>query len=573
MTTASPFVGFSPASHWVPANVDASKWSVLEPYYRDLQERAIESASDLEELIMDRSELDAAVAEHVANLYIGTTRDTTDTTREQAYLTFVREVTPKTKLAGATLDRRIAESPFASELASHFGVYLRGLRREVELFREANIALQVESAELEQKVSQVMGAWSVQFDGREQTLQQMARYQESLDRELRERSWRSVSDRRLQDRDTLDQSYDGLIALRQRMAANAGFDNFRDYQHQAMQRFDYGVEDCMRFHESVERHVVPLRRELDAQRARHLGVDSLRPWDLQVDVEGREPLVPFRDAADLVERSVRACQRLDPELGEILSSLDDGHCLDLDSRMGKAPGGYQYQRQRTRRPFIFMNAAQQQRDLVTMVHEAGHAFHSQLARQEPLLAYRDSPTEFAEVASMSMELLVFPYLDEFYGPEEANRHRRGQLERIVDILPWVAAIDSFQHWIYTHPGHTAAARTRAWLDIDRRFGSAVDWHGVIAARETQWQRQGHLYGSPFYYIEYGIAQLGALQLWANARQDERAALEAYKSALSLGGSRPLPELFAAAGIHFSLSPETIGRLMKVVRDELDSLPA
>ncbi|MDA0802959.1 MAG: M3 family oligoendopeptidase [Planctomycetota bacterium] len=573
MTTASPFVGFSPASDWVPAHLDASRWTNLEPLFNDLRGRVIDSAATLERLIMDRSELDAAVAEHLANLYIATTRDTGDTARKDAYLGFVREVLPHAKRAGAELDRLIAESAFAAELPGHFEVYLRSMRREIELYREANIALQTEAAEADQKVNQVMGAWSVTFDGREHTLQHMAKYQESTDRDIRERAWRAVSKRRIQDRATLDSSYDALIGLRQRMAHNAGYENFRDFQHQNMQRFDYSVDDCLEFHDAIATHVVPLRRELDAQRSNLLKLDALRPWDLQVDVCGRDALVPFSDGQDLVERSVRACQRLDPELGEILAGLNDGHCLDLDSRKGKAPGGYQYQRQRTRRPFIFMNASSQQRDLTTMVHEAGHAFHSQLSRQEPLLAYRESPIEFAEVASMSMELLVLPYLDEFYSEDHANRHRRGQLERIIDVLPWVAAIDCFQHWIYTHEGHTTASRTRAWLDIDRRFGSAVDWSDCTEARDTQWQRQGHLYGSPFYYIEYGIAQLGALQLWAIAQQDERAAIDPYKAALSLGGSRPLPELFAAAGIEFSFSAAMIGRLMSVVREELASLPA
>lgn len=575
MTTAPsacPFVGFTPSSQFVAASTNGAVWSDLEPLYEGLRTRLIDSAAALETLILDRSELDATFAEAQANLYIATTRSTTDAAAQSAYLAFMESIDPKVKRVGSQLDQRIVNSPFVTLLPARYSTYLRALRREIELFRDSNIPLQTEAAKTTQRCSQIMGAMSVQFDGREQTLQQMAKYQESTDRTMREAAWKCTATRRLRDRDAIDTIYDELIALRHQMSINAGFTNYRDYQHAAMHRFDYSPSDCIAFHDAVATTCVPLKRELESRRAKRLDVSPLCPWDLKVDLLGRGALAPFENARELVERSIRLFHKMDPELGEILESLDDGECLDLESRMGKAPGGYQYQRQRTRRPFIFMNAAGQQRDLVTLVHEAGHAFHSQLSRQEPLLAYRESPIEFAEVASMSMELLSLPYLEEFYTEVDSARHRRVLLEGIVELLPWVATIDAFQHWIYTNPTHSRAERTRYWLELDRRFGSAVDWSALPDARASLWQRQGHLFSSPFYYIEYGIAQLGALQVWATSRTDERGAIESYKSALALGGSRPLPELFAAAGVKFDFSANTIGRLMNVVRAELDVLP-
>jgi oligoendopeptidase F len=357
------------------------------------------------------------------------------------------------------------------------------------------------------------------------------------------------------------------------LALNAGFENFRDFQHRRMHRYDYEPADCERFHEAVEKHCVPVMRTSHAERRETLGLDALRPWDLGVDVHGRDPLRPFAGGDDLVERTSRLYHRMDERLGAMFDELRTGDCLDLETRKGKAPGGYQYQRERTRKPFIFMNASGVQRDLVTMVHEAGHAFHSMVCREEPILTYRSAPMEFCEVASMSQELLCFPYLDEFYGPDEADRARRDQLEGLAKTLPWIATIDAFQHWIYTNPDHDRDARRAKWVELEARFGGDVDWSGLEDVRASLWQRQLHLFGVPFYYIEYGIAQLGALQVWCNSLADEKGAIERYLDGLRLGGSRPLPTLFETAGAAFDFGPETVGPLMERVAGELAGMPA
>ncbi len=576
MTSSTlPFGSVSASSRpFVPATIDATRWEELEPLYRALLTRPLKCHNCLENLMLDRSELDAAAGEAEANLYINMTRRTDSEEAQAAFTRFVEEVEPKLRLAASELDRRIVSSPFAEDLDQHrYGVLLRRLRVDVELFREENVALFTETTKLDQEYSRINGAMTVEFDGRTQTMPQMARYLEEPDRGLRERAWRAVNERRLADADRIDAIYDELIRIRHQIARNAGFENFRDYQHRRLHRFDYTPADCATFHASVEASCVPAMRELHRERAAAMGLPTLRPWDLAVDPKGRPPLRPFATAEQLVERSSAIFHRMDPQLGKLFDTLRHGDCLDLESRTGKAPGGYQYQRQRSRQPFIFMNAAGLHRDVITMVHEAGHAFHSLLSKDDPIVDYRSSPIEFAEVASTSMELLTMPYLDAFYGIDDANRARRERLEKFPTIMPWTAQIDAFQHWAYTHPTHTRAERAAAWNDLNRRFGPAVDWSGLEHIAERSWHRQLHLFGIPFYYIEYGIAEVGAMQVWMRSRTSERDAIDGYRRGLALGGTRPLPELFEAAGCRFDFGPSVIGSLMRETTAALAALPA
>ncbi len=571
MSTATPAA--PTAFRFIPATLDATQWSQLEPLYQKLLDRTLKCENCLQGLILDRSELDAAAAEAEANLYIAMTCHTDDADIKARFLKFVEEVDPNLKRVGFDLDRKIVESPHASALdQARYGTLLRSLKQEVKLFRAENVPLQTEVTKLDQQYSEINGAMTVQFDGTERTLPQMARFLEETDRARREASWRVVAERRLQDVTRIDAIYDEMLQLRAKMAANAGYPNFRDFQHDRLQRFDYTPAHCAAFHEAVEKTCVPLARRMHERRAKALGLTALRPWDLKVDVKGRSPLRPFEGADQMVERTSKVYHRMDSELAQMFDSMRGGGCLDLDSRKGKAPGGYQYQRQLSRVPFIFMNAAGMHRDLTTMVHEAGHAFHSLLSKNDPILAYRGSPMEFAEVASMSQELLTLPYLEEFFSTADAERARRELLEGVISMLPWIAQIDAFQHWVYLNPGHSSAERTKAWLDLDARFGGALDWSGIEGSRAHMWQRQLHLFGMPFYYIEYGIAQLGALQLWLASKKSEKDALAAYKRALTLGGSKPLPELFAAAGLRFDFGPATVQSLMDAVGAELDRLP-
>lgn len=575
-----------PASS-IPATLDARRWDALEPLFRELLDRPVRTGAEFERWLLDRSELEAACSEAQADLYITMTCSTEDQDAQAAYATHMRTIVPKIKPLTFELDRRMVR--LADELKARsprLEVLLRDARADVELFREENVPLETELSDLSQKYEQVMGAMTVTFDGREQTLSQMAVYQERTDRAVREAAWRGVVERRLADKAAIDAIFDQMVERRHRLAINAGFSNFVGFSFKAKHRFDYTPADCFAFHDACEKLIVPIIRRQELKRRQTLKLDTLRPWDLSVDVRGRAPLKPFTDGRELMDKSVRAFEALDPRLGAMLRSLGrgdeargsrDGSNLDLDSRKGKAPGGYQYMRDRSKRPFIFMNAASTSKDVTVMLHEAGHAFHSILCNDEPLLAYRHAPIEFCEVASMSMELLTLPHVSGpggFYPtPEDYARAARAQIERSIFLLPWVATIDAFQHWIYTNPTHTQDERRRFWIALDERFGSSCSWQGLEEARASTWHRQPHLFSVPFYYIEYAIAQLGALQLWLHSLEHgPTSAIDLYIKSLSLGGSRPLPELFHAAGLRFDFSAETVQRLADRVERELDRLP-
>ncbi len=566
-----------PITTFVPADLDGSRWSNLEPLYTDLKEREVDSPEAFQTWLLDRSELDATASESRANLYISMTCHTDDESISERWTEYLDDVPPKLKPVVFALDQKQAalfeQYPLDAET---FAVLRRNTAREVEMFRDENVPLETELAKLDQKYDKICGEMTVEFEGETRTIPQMGRFMQDDDRERREAAWRAVADRRLRDRDAIEDIFDRMIELRQHVAANAGYDNYRDYAHDRKLRFDYSPADCEAFHDAIEKHVVPFLRRLDERRRANLDVDALRPWDLLVDEKGRGPLHPFESGQELIEKSRAVFDEIDPQLAGFFKELGDnmGDSLDLDSRKGKAFGGYQYMRDRSRRPFIFMNAAGLHRDVETMVHEAGHAFHSRLCSDEPLLPLRDYPIEIAEVASMSMELLSMPYWNHYYpNAEEADRARRTQLEGSVKTLAWIATIDAYQHWLYTNKGHDREQRKQAWLDISRRFGHDVSWDGLEEAEAYQWQRQGHLFGVPFYYIEYGIAQLGALGIWLHSlERGEGEAIALYKRAMSLGNKKPLPELFHAADLPFDFGDATVERLVKAVEGELTKLP-
>lgn len=572
---------FVPLSKMVPPGLDAARWPGLEPLYRELVDRSLASAGDLEALIRDRSDLDAAAAEAGSMLYINMTCHTDNAAHNKAYLDHIQTVQPNLKDVGFELDKKITGSSFVSELdPARYHVYLRNMRTGVELFRPENVAIETQIAELDQEYSQICGVMTVQFQGQERTIPQMSPFQESTDRATREEAWRLVAQRRFQDKDRIGDIFDQMVKLRHQIALNAGFANFRDFMFQAKRRFEYSPADCDQFALGVEQTCVAAMRSLHVERIRLLGVTKLRPWDLHVDVKGRSALKPFSTADEMVQRTSRLFHRMEPSLGQMFDTLRSGGCLDLESRKGKAPGGYQANRDWIRKPFIFMNAAGIQRDVETIIHEAGHAFHALLSRHDPLLAYRaDIPLEFAEVASMGMELTAHPFLDEFYPAEtavsngEASRAQRVHLESITGLMPVVAGVDQFQQWIYTHPNHTRAEREAYWVKLNDRFGGLTDWTGMEDLLAVSWHRILHLFGVPFYFIEYGIAQLGAVQLWLNYKNDPKKAIASYISALKQGGSRPIPELFTAAGLRFDMGPAIIARLWSAIEGELKKLPA
>ena len=556
---------------FLPPSLDLGDWSQLEPQFERLEQagRACESAADLARWITDWGELSAALDEESSRRYIAMSCHTDNSDAETAYLHFIEHIDPQTKPRQFELAKLYVEHPCRNALPQErYEVFDRDMALQVELFRQENVPLEKAEAKLGQQYQKRMGAMTVTFRGEEKTLAQMGRFLEEPDRELREEAWRLSAQRRLLEKDELNCQFDELLELRAQIAQNAGFANYRDYAFRSLGRFDYEPADCEAFHSAVEEDVMPLVRRLHEQRREQMGLEQLRPWDLSVDPENRPPLRPFADTDQLVASTSRILSRLDHALEKDFSLLSSNHLLDLDNRRGKAPGGYQTTLSEARLPFIFMNAVGMQRDVETLLHEAGHAFHSLAAREEDIYHYQHAPIEFCEVASMTMELLGGEFLDEFYANGEAARARRTHLEGVVGTLAWVARIDAFQHWLYTHPAHTREQRRDAWLAVANRFGGDTDWSGCEDVRIHLWHRQLHIFLYPFYYIEYGIAQLGALRVWLNSKANKAQALSQYKQALSLGGSRPLPELFENAGCPFDFSSRSVKPLMELVEQEL-----
>jgi oligoendopeptidase F len=559
---------------FVPQNLDLGDWPQVAPLFDQLEKRATaaKSAAELEKWLLDWSELCATLDEEASRRYIAMTCHTDHPEAEKAYLHFVEHVEPHLKPRQFALEKIYVAHPQREKLPKQrFEVFDRDLKNHVELFRPENVALETEEAKLSQQYQKLIGAQTVNFRGEEKTLVQMGRYLEEPDRALRQEAWELVAKRRLQDVDKCEEFFEELIKLRTQIAKNAGFENYRDFAFRQKCRFDYTPENCFQFHDAVEKEIMPAVREIQNERKRQLKLEKLRPWDLAVDPQNRAPLKPFGEVGEMVSRTQKIFNHLDAGLAADFRQLQDLKLLDLDNRKGKAPGGYQSTLNEARVPFIFMNAIGLQRDVETLLHEAGHAFHAQATRDEDLYAYRGAPIEFCEVASMAMELLGNEFLEEFYPAAEANRARKTHLEGIIGFFPWMAVVDAFQHWIYTHAGHTRAERKAAYLQLMDRFGGDVDFSGYEEMRAHSWHRQLHIFIHPFYYVEYGIAQLGALQVWANSKADKVKALNDYKKSLALGGSRPLPELFAAAGCKFQFDAATIKPLIQLANSELKKL--
>lgn len=552
-------------------------WDSLSTAFEQLYAYEFTNEKDFQAWLIALSDLESFISEDLAWRYIKMTCNTEDKDLENDYLDFVSNIQPHIAPWEDKLNKKLAASPFLTELSkdSAYAIYFKRINKDIELFREENIPVQVRLQTNAQKFGSINAAMTVEIDGKELTLQQASVYLKSLDRAKREEAFSKIQARRAQDRTDLDQLLDELIKDRDLLAKNAGFKSFRDYMHVALGRFDYSVEDCYAFHEAVEKVVVPLNKMLMEKRKNALKLEQLRPWDLDVDPENNPALHPFSNGIDLASKTIKAFDRLDPLFAEVISTMEKKSQLDLDSRKGKAPGGYNYPLAVTGYPFIFMNAASAQRDLETMVHEGGHAIHSVLTKDLTLQAFKDCPSEVAELASMSMELISMEVWDEFYqDAKDWNRAKREQLIGVIQTLPWIATVDAFQHWLYTNVNHTRDERKAAWLEISARFGTGmVDWSGFEDAQAHGWQKQLHIYEVPFYYIEYGFAQLGAIATWKYRLENPVKNLEPYKTALSLGYTRSIPEIYAAAGAKFDFSQAYVTELFDFVQGELNKLEA
>nr|WP_294895174.1 M3 family oligoendopeptidase [uncultured Pedobacter sp.] len=552
-------------------NID---WETLEPILNELLNRKITSVVELEKWLKDKSEVEAALEEDFAWRYIKMSCDTANEDLVKSFQYFAMEIEPKIAPIANELNKKLMASEYVKELdQDKYFVYLRAIKKSLELFREKNIPLQTELQVEQQKYQGITGAMSVTLNGKEYTLEQAANFLKDLNREVRQEAWESITERRLQDKDALNDLFNKLKTLRHQVAVNADFDNFRDYMFAALGRFDYTAQDCFDFHNAIEKEVVPLLSAQAEERKSLLQLTELKPWDTEVDTSGKEPLKPFNNGEELIEKSTKCFSKLDAYLGSRLEIMKANGLFDVESRKGKAPGGYNYPLAETGAPFIFMNSANSFRDLTTMVHEGGHAVHTFLTADLELNDFKHCPSEVAELASMSMELISMDHWDEFFkDPEELKRAKRYQLRDVLKTLPWVAIVDAFQHWIYTNQEHTTEERTKAWTKIFNRFGANfVDWTDHQEALENLWQKQLHIFEVPFYYIEYAIAQLGAIAVWKNYKENPEKGLANYIAALKLGYTKNIKEIYKTAGIEFNFSAVYIKELMDFVKTELKKL--
>ena len=560
----------------LPESPEAFKdatWQDVAPYYDDLESRPL-SPEDAEEWLGEWSRFESLLSEAAALASFAYTCDTADETREKAHLRFSSQISPRAQERRTRLQARLVELGY---VRPGLEMVVQRFQNQLTLFSEANVPLFGEQARITAQWSKAMGALSVEWDGQRKTPAQLLPYLEDPDRTVRERAFRLRAKPYLEQREALASMFDQLYDLRQQTARNAGLANYRDYAHREKNRFDYTPDDCLRFHAAVEEAVTPAMQRLLARRKRQMGLRELRPWDLLVDPENRDALKPFADIGTFIAHADEVFGRVDPDFQGYFRRMVEAGLLDLENRPGKAPGAYSQSLNFRRMPLIFQNAVGVDDDVRTLHHESGHAFHSFEAARLPILFQRHPGSEMAEVASMSMELLAAPFLERaeggYYSQVDAVRSRTDLLQRIIQFFPHCASVDAHQHWMYTHAeGRDAAARDAKWLELRRRFeGDAVDWTGLDRERIARWYQQPHFFSSPFYYIEYGIAQLGALQVWRNSLRDHAEAVRSYKGALALGATRPLPELFQAAGARLVFDARGMRELIEVVEEELARL--
>jgi len=560
--------------NYLPEDFVPASWQSIEPYYQQLLEREITSVTELQKWLVDWSELDAAFNEHARWIYVRNTIDTTDEKAKAEQHDLYRNIVPRLSSCENQLKKKFVTNPYIDQLEPDtFFTTIRKMKREIALFCEKNIPLQSELSIKQSRYDEIAGAQSIQYKGAELTFQQAHVYLSGTDRVAREEVFNKIEAKRFEDQEKLDELLTDLIQLRHQIALNAGYKNYMEYRFDELGRFDYTPEDCLKFHAVVEETVMPLVNAIYDARKKDMGMDALKPWDIEVDTSGKPALKPFNSTAELVEKTIACFNRLDPYFGERISIMDTMKYLDLDSRMRKSPGGYNMPMPEIGVPFIFMNSANSEHDLITIVHEGGHAVHTFLTHDLALNSFKEITSEIAEVASMGMELLSMEYWDIFYTqPDDLKRARKNHLEYILSILTRTCLGDSFQFWLYANPIHTVEERRNKWAELQDKFTpKAIDWTGHEMLYKIGYQRILHFYEVPFYYIEYAFAQLGALAIWRNFKQDPAKAIHDYKEALSLGFTKPIPVFYETAGAKFNFTRPYIAGLISFLETELQRL--
>ncbi len=559
---------------FVAPDLDILSWESIEPYFKNLEEREFTSVQKVEEWLKDRSEIESVLEEEMAWRYIKMNCNTANQQLSNHFTDFVTNIEPQASTYSNRLDKKLLASPFLNQLDSKtYFVMVRALQKRESLFREANVQIFAELQNLEQEYGRISSNMTVEVVGKTKTLQQAAVYLKSNNRNERKQVYLQIQERRAADKDELNQLLSTLIQKRSQAAANAGFANYRDYKHEDLGRFDYSKQDCFDFHKSIAETVPAVLADLHKQRKQALQLDSLMPWDLEVDTENKPPLKPFSNTEELIQKSLACFKEIRPKYADYIKTMVNEGYMDLDSRIGKAPGGFNYPLYESNLPFIFMNSAGTLRDVETMVHECGHAIHSCLSVGLPLVEFKSLPSEVAELASMSMELISMEHWHHFFdSEEELKRAKRSQLEGVISVLPWVAIVDKFQHWLYENPTHSVAEREQAWTEITNIFDTGMVSHqGLEHFAKSSWQKQLHIFEVPFYYIEYGIAQLGAIAMWRQYLQNPEQTLNNYEAFMKLGYTVTIPEIYKTAGIEFNFSKRYVTELIDFVKEQLNKL--
>ncbi|MCG8696735.1 MAG: M3 family oligoendopeptidase [Bacteroidales bacterium] len=558
---------------FIDQNLQFEDWQSILPYFEKLEQTELNGFDDVKDWLEKRSELTAVIEEEKAWRYIGYSCYTNKQENLEAFDFFTQKIEPEIVKYNNILDKKLVEAVEGTSLPPEYEIFIRGIRKNLEIYRQENVCLLARIEVEEQKYSAVTGAMSINYKGQELTLPQTDTLLKSTSRKVRKEVFDLVQQRRGAAYDELNLLYSDLVRYRDLVAKNAGFDNYRDFRFAQLNRFDYTYEDCYVLHEAVKECVLPIKDKYCKKRKEVLGVERLYPYDMSVDIENREPLKPFETVDELVEKSINCLNQVDEEFGNCLDTLSKNGYLDLDTRKGKAPGGYNYPLFESNVPFIFMNATNNLRAVVTLMHESGHAVHSVLSANQPLVYFKDFPAEIAELASMSMELMSMEHWDCFFESEdELKQAKREHLRAVIDVLPWVATVDKFQHWVYESADRTSDDRLGFWEFIFNEFRSeTVDWKGYETHLRHQWHKQIHLYQFPLYYIEYGIAQIGAIGIWKNYKENPGKTVQQYKEALKLGYTKTLPELYEVAGVPFDFSLNHIRELMNFLESEIDSL--
>ena len=548
-------------------------WDKYAPFYQALEEQAV-TEDALDSWMADWSQVEMLVREVYSRLYVATTLDTGDEAAEKRFFHFLEDIFPNSEAAAQMLKKKLLDSGLEPE---NFENQLRKMRAEADLFCEENLPLLSGEQKLANTYDKIVGAQVVEWEGQEVTLHQLQPVYQDTQRQKREQAWRLAMTRWLDDRQAINELWQEFMELRSQIAGNAGYQEYRSYRWQQLLRLDYTPAQCEQFADAIEQVVVPAANKLYEKRRQQLGYQQLRPWDLNVDPLGRPALRPYQTVDELKQKCSAIFHKVDPELGEYFETMRREGLLDLENRKGKGPGAYCIDYSMSKRPFIFMNAVGLHDDVQTMLHETGHAFHVFETVHLPYIQQQVYGTEIAEVASMSMELLSAPYLSAdqggFYDPAEAARARIEKIEEMLFFWPYMAVVDQFQHWVYTHHDDASDPENcdAQWDALWDRFMPGVDWSDLQAEKVTGWHRKLHIHQVPFYYVDYGLAQLGSVQVWANALQDQAAAVRSYRHALSLGGTRPLPELFAAAGAKLAFDPDTLGKAVDLLMGTIKEL--